>query len=236
MARSNVEEPQNRLERFAIFAGLPQEALERIRRRCRWRRYEPGEPIVDYLDASDDVFFVTVGEARVTIYSLAGKAVSFRDLGPGDVFGEYPAIDGGPRSASVEARTSCLIGSMPAAAFRELLQAEPAVAMALLKQFVMTIRSLTTRVYEFSTLAVNNRIQAEVLRLAHLVPREGKSVGIAPAPTHVEIANRISTHREAVTRELNRLSRIGIIERRGGTLLVRDVDRLATMVHEATGE
>ena len=54
--------------------------------------------------------------------------------------------------------------------------------------------------------------------------------------THVEIANRISTHREAVTRELNRLARIGIIERRSGTLLVRDVDRLATMVQEATGE
>jgi CRP-like cAMP-binding protein len=236
MARSNVEEVQYRLERLAIFAGLPQETLEQIQRRCRWRRYEPGEPIVDYLDASDDVFFITAGEARVTIYSLAGKAVSFRDLGPGDVFGEYPAIDGGPRSASVEARTSCVVASMPVAAFKELLQAEPAVARALLPQLVRTIRSLTTRVYEFSTLAVNNRIQAEVLRLAHMVPREGKSARIVPAPTHVEIANRISTHREAVTRELNRLSRIGIIERRGGTLLVRDIDRLATMVHEATGE
>jgi CRP-like cAMP-binding protein len=236
MARSNVEEPQNHLERLAIFAGLPQEALERIRRRCRWRRYEPGEPVVDYLDASDDVFFIAAGEARVTIYSLAGKAVSFRDLGPGDVFGEYPAIDGGPRSASVEARTSCLVASMSAAAFKELLQTEPAVARVLLTQLVMTIRSLTARVYEFSTLAVNNRIQAEVLRLAHLVPREGKSARIIPAPTHVEIANRISTHREAVTRELNRLSRMGIIERRGDTLLVRDVNRLAAMVHEATGE
>jgi len=94
----------------------------------------------------------------------------------------------------------------------------------------------TTRVYEFGTLAVNNRIQAEMLRLAQLVPREGKIARIDPAPTHVEIANRISTHREAVTRELNRLSRLGIIDRQGGALLVSDVDRLATMVHEATGE
>ncbi len=236
MVQSNVEESQHHLERLAILADLPQEALERIRRRCRWRRYEPGEPIIDYLDASDNVFFITEGEARVTIYSLAGKVVSFRELGAGDVFGEYPAIDDGPRSASVEARTSCVVTSMPAAAFKELLQAEPTVALALLPQLVKTIRSLTTRVYEFSTLAVNNRIQAEVLRLAHLVPGEGKSACIVPAPTHVEIANRISTHREAVTRELNRLSRIGIIERRGGELLVRDIDRLATMVHEATGE
>jgi CRP/FNR family cyclic AMP-dependent transcriptional regulator len=236
MARSNVEEPQNPLERLTIFAGLPQEVLERIRGRCRWRRYEPGEPIVGYLDASDDVFFITEGEARVTIYSLTGKAVSFRDLGPGDAFGEYPAIDGGPRSASVEARTGCHVASMPAAAFKELLQDEPTAAQALMRQLVRTIRALTARVYEFSTLAVNNRIQAELLRLASLVPREGKSAHIVPAPTHVEIANRISTHREAVTRELNRLSRNGIIERRDGSLLVKDVDRLARMVHEATGE
>jgi CRP/FNR family cyclic AMP-dependent transcriptional regulator len=139
MARSNVEEPQNPLERLTIFAGLPQEVLERIRGRCRWRRYEPGEPIVGYLDASDDVFFITEGEARVTIYSLAGKAVSFRDLGPGDAFGEYPAIDGGPRSASVEARTGCHVASMPAAAFKELLQVEPAVSVVKVSRTVEVV-------------------------------------------------------------------------------------------------
>jgi len=125
---------------------------------------------------------------------------------------------------------------MPAAAFRELLQTEPVVAQALLVQFVKRIRALTTRVYEFSILAVKNRIQAELLRLASLGPREGKSARIVPAPTHVEIASRVSTHREAVTRELSRLARIGIIERRGGTLLVKDVEELTEMVHKATGE
>jgi len=235
MARSQVTENQHTLGRIAIFAGLPQAGLQRIDRRCSWRRYEPAEAIVDYLDASDDVFFIALGEVRVTIYSSAGKAVSFRELGTGALFGEYPAIDGGP-SASVEARTSCLVASMPGASFRELLQAEPGVAHALLPRLVKTIRALTTRVYEFSTLAVKNRIQAELLRLASLGPREGKSARIVPAPTHVEIASRISTYLEAVTRELNRLSKIGIIERRGGTLLVKDVDRLAQMVHDATGE
>jgi len=162
--------------------------------------------------------------------------VSFRTLVAGDIFGEYAAIDGGPRSASVEARTSCLIASMSAKEFRKLLKSEPAVAEAVLKGLVRNVRSLTKRVYEFSTLAVNNRIQAELLRLASLVPREGKGAQIVPAPTHVEIASRVSTHREAVTRELNRLSRIGIIESKRGALLVKDVDRLAEMVHQATGE
>jgi CRP-like cAMP-binding protein len=236
MARSPVTQVTGSLAGIAILKDLPPDALERVRQRCTWRTYEAGEPILDYLDPSDDVYFITAGEVRVTIYSVAGKAVTFRHLGPGQIFGEYPAIDRAPRSASVEARSRCTVASMTAASFRHLLDTEPALARALLPHLVANIRALTTRVYEFSTLAVNNRIQAELLRLATLAPPEGKGACITPAPTHVDIASRVSTHREAVTRELNRLARLGLIERRGGALLVKDVERLAAMVHEATGE
>jgi CRP-like cAMP-binding protein len=236
MARSHYKETEFSLSDIAIFVNLSADALDRLQRSCSWRQYEPEEPIVEYLDDSNDVFFIAAGKVRVTLYSSSGKIVNLRDLGTGEVFGEYPAIDGGPRSASVEARTRCVIASMPATSFQELLATEPTVAQALLPQLVTKIRALTTRVYEFSTLAVNNRIQAELLRLANLAPKQGKSARIVPAPTHVEIASRVSTHREAVTRELNRLSRIGIAERQGSALVVKDVDRLAEMVHEATGE
>jgi CRP/FNR family transcriptional regulator, cyclic AMP receptor protein len=236
MERSKIAVLPHTLVGIAIFAGLTPKALEAVHRRCSWRRYEVGEQIVDYLDSSDDVFFVAAGEASVTIYSVAGQAVSFRSLGPGEIFGEYAAIDGEPRSASVEARSSCLIASMSAKEFRRLLETEPLVAQAVMKGLVRNVRSLTKRVYEFSTLAVNNRIQAELLRLASLAPREGKGARLDPAPTHAQIASRISTHREAVTRELNRLSRIGMIERQNGTLIVWDLGRLAAMLHEMTGE
>jgi hypothetical protein len=57
-----------------------------------------------------------------------------------------------------------------------------------------------------------------------------------PCPTHTEIAARVSTHREAVTRELTRLARIGLIEREKNALVVTDLERLAEMVHAASGE
>jgi CRP/FNR family transcriptional regulator, cyclic AMP receptor protein len=237
MAQSYSARPQHySLSGIAILAGLPAKRLERIQRSCAWRRYEPGDFIVHHLDVSDDVFFITAGTARVTIYSQSGKVVSFGELGPGDVFGEYAAIDHCPRSASVEAQTSSLVASMPAVAFLSLLRREPAVTLAVLTQLVRRTRAVTRRVYEVSTLHVNARIQAELLRLARLAPREGEGARIVPIPTHVEIASRVSTHREAVTRELNRLSQLGIIERRSDALLVGDVNLLAQMVHDATGE
>jgi CRP/FNR family transcriptional regulator, cyclic AMP receptor protein len=236
MTRSTVTRADSSLAGIAILARLSPKALEDVQKRCSFRRYGPGESIVDYLDQTDEVFFIISGEVRVTIYSLAGKAVSFRELGPGEVFGEYPAIDRGPRSASVEAHMPCLVATLPGAAFRELIENEPVVAQAMLPQLVTKIRALTTRVYEFSTLAVSNRIQAELLRLASLGARDGTGARIAPAPTHTEIAARVSTHREAVTRELARLSRLGIIEKEKKVLVVKDLERLAEMVHAATGE
>lgn len=165
MAESQTVQPQRSLAAIPLLAGLSPARLKDIEQACSWRRYEPGEPIVEYLDRSDDVFFLVDGEARVIIYSLTGKVVSFHDLSPGDMFGEYPAIDGRPRSASVEARTSCLVALMPAHAFLDLVQSEPAVSQALLKQLVATIRRLSTRVYEFSAhiMAITaRRIYAEM--------------------------------------------------------------------------
>jgi CRP/FNR family transcriptional regulator, cyclic AMP receptor protein len=132
MAQSQAIQSRNSLKGIVIFATLSRDAIERIERCCAWKRYAPGEPILDYLDVSDNVFFITLGEVRVTIYSSVGKAVSFRELAAGEIFGEFPAIDGGSRSASVEARTNCMIASMQGSSFRELLQSEPGLAQALL--------------------------------------------------------------------------------------------------------
>ena len=236
MTQPQANSNPHSLAGVAIFASLTATSLASTEKRCAWRTYEPGDLIINYLDKSDDVYFIVSGEARVTIYSLDGKAVTFCDLAPGEIFGEYAAIDGAPRSAGIEARTRCLVASMRATTFRDLLHSEPVAAMALMRQFVTKLRALTTRVYEFSALAVNNRIQAELLRLAAIALRAGRAAEIDPAPIHADIASRTSTHREAVTRELSRLSKLGIIERRGRSLLVKDIDRLTAMVHEVTGE
>jgi CRP-like cAMP-binding protein len=150
MTKTSVAKPERRLKEVEVLKGLDPASLLRVEETCSWRRYEPDEPIVEYLDRSNDVFFLISGEARVIVYSLAGKAVSFHDLKSGDMFGELPAIDSRPRSASVEARTTCLVASMKATAFLELLQTEQSVLQAVLRQLVGTVRRLSTRVYEFS--------------------------------------------------------------------------------------
>jgi CRP/FNR family cyclic AMP-dependent transcriptional regulator len=224
------------LRDVAIFRDLSGSTIGTLEARCTWRAYERGEQIVGHLEATQDVFFITTGLARVTIYSADGKAVAFRDLHPGDLFGEFSAIDEEPRSATIEALQSSVTASLSPADFRNILAAESEVAMALVRHLVTQARALTSRIYAFSALAVQNRIHGELLRLAYEIGCKSGAVRLVPSPTHALIAARISTHREAVSRELSRLANIGVLRREGTTLCIADVERLALMVEQAINE
>lgn len=224
------------LRSIALLAGLPDDRIAALDKRCRWQHSAAGQLLINHRDPSTDVFFLTAGRVRAVIYSAAGKAVAFRELGTGDMFGELAAIDGRSRSASIEAVEACTMASLDASAFRQLLQAEPAVAGRLTVHLVGMVRVLTDRIYEFSTLAVSNRIHAELLRLARDVDRKNGTALLSPAPRQADIAERISTHREAVAREFSRLHELGIVQRKGSALQISDVNRLARMVSEASGE
>jgi CRP-like cAMP-binding protein len=224
------------LARAAILAGLPQAALARVAAACVWRDFDAGQPILEYQDTSTDVSFLVRGKARVIIYSPEGKAVIFTDLQTGMMFGEIAAIDRGRRSASIEALEPCTVASMSAEKFEALMLDEPSVAVATLRHLAGEVRRLSDRVFEFSTMVVRNRIHAELLRLAGGANAQPSEVVLAPAPSLSDIADRISTHREAVSRELARLVDLGLLSREGKNLRIADMRRLIELVNEAKGE
>lgn len=215
---------------------LPLARRKVLAERCQAHQYKARQEIVSRADASTDVYCVVSGQVRVTTYSASDKEVMFRDLDAGTMFGHVSAIDGGPRSASVVAVKDSFLVSIPADVFQELLRAYPDLAVAVLKELGRLVRLLSERVVDMSTLGVKNRIHAELLRLALKGRRDDNSAVIAPIPTHSEIASRISTHREAVTRELKRLEQQGLVERRRGALVVNDLERLRRLVEDVRGE
>jgi CRP/FNR family transcriptional regulator, cyclic AMP receptor protein len=225
-------EASGTLTRFKLFEGLAAAELRAVEQRCRFRRYVRDSTIVDYQDSETEVFFIINGEVRVTLFSKNGREVSFRDLDAGELFGELSAIDGKPRAANVVALTECVLAAMPNSVFWDLMHRHHSVADAMLRRLTGNIRALTERVFEFSTLAVRNRIHAELLRLARDHDTGARPLKIAPMLTHAELASRLSTHREAVTREIGDLIRLGVLQRSGNDLLVPDLHALERLVAE----
>lgn len=224
------------LEGIAIFRGLEPDVRTGLSRRCRWRRYAPGQTILQYQGEGRDVFFVVRGRVCAIFHSASGREVRFGDIEAGEMFGEFAAIDGEPRTADVVSVTDSLIASMSGDQFWDVLRQYETVGAAILRRLTGIARSTLQRVVEFSTLPVRNRVHAELLRLARTGAQDRATAVISRAPTHAEIASRISTHREAVTRELSELTRAGLIEKRGSDLVIRDVEALESLIEEALDE
>ena len=107
----------NALSKIKPWTSLSDDALTDISRGCRFVGYERGRQVIGYLEESVDVFFVVSGSVRVSIHSMLGKEISYREMGPGNMFGELAAIDGEQRSATVMAHTDAVLVAMPQAVF-----------------------------------------------------------------------------------------------------------------------
>lgn len=188
------------------------------------RHYSEDEIIIAHDEGGRDVFFVLEGRACATIYSESGRAIAYRDIEPGDIFGELSAIDGRPRSASVVALSSVKAARLSEADFRDLVGSCPTFTWALLQHLSVQMRRMTERIQEFSTLVVRKRLIRELLRLAGDSGDTADHLTIEPAPTHFELAGKISTHREAVSRQMSALAKRGFIEKQGGRLTLRNLE------------
>ncbi|HSK42070.1 MAG TPA: Crp/Fnr family transcriptional regulator [Arenibaculum sp.] len=224
------------LDGIDLFKPLSPAERASLARQCAWRRFHADEQIIDHMSETRDVCFVVDGRARVVMYSLSGREISFDDVDAGGFIGELSAIDGKPRSASVVALTETLVAFMPPRPFREIVAGHPDIALCVMQRLASIIRRSTGRIMDLSTLGANNRVHAEVLRLAKPGLRPGNTATISPIPVHSDIASRVSTTRETVARVLGELSRAGIVERRHESLFVRDYARLETMVEDVRGE
>ena len=219
-----------------LLAVLNRTVREKILDQCATRRYAKGEQIVREMEQDDNMYFIDRGKVRVTLFSRDdGREVIFTNLEQGENFGEISIIDGKPRSANVIALTETDMTIMPSPVFRRMFREHPAVAVELLQQLSAMIRRLCDRIFEYSTIAVNNRIHAELLRLAKENLDLDGVARIPNVPTHAQFASRVSCHREAVSRELKSLENAGILAKKNRQFIIPDIRRLQKMVDQVMG-
>jgi CRP/FNR family transcriptional regulator, cyclic AMP receptor protein len=230
------EKVRESLSRVDLLAEVSQAELKKLEKSCSFKRYSAAEQIIDRQSETKDVFFVIDGKVRVVNYSLSGREITLDDLNSGAYFGELAAIDGRPRSASVMALTDCLVASLPQERFLALLEKKPKIALKVMRTLTRIVRTATDRIMDLSTLAANNRVQADLLRLARAHMADKNQAKIAPIPNHSDIASRASTTRETVARVLSDLARHGVVERQKDSLVIHNVQQLSEMVEQVRGD
>ncbi len=197
---------------------------------ARELRARKGQTLMAQGSVADEVYLIRSGLVRVSANSLNGRDIFLRELGPGRLIGEIAALRGEPRLANVVALQPCLLAAMPAPAFRQLVRDAPDLGYWLALQLAARVRHLTEKSTELAAMPVVGRLVSELLRLADAAPRTGDACRITGFPTHAELAARIGSHREAITRELRRLADDGLIAQHGRRLEIMSLARLHNLV------
>src|SRR6516225_7861500 len=161
--------------------------------------------------APDSLYFVMDG--RIRLYRLAptGEQVFQGELGPGDCLKCPRILSQHECHAFAEAIVDTTLEVLSKPLFDRLRRDSMLFNQILVRELIDQMADLDRRLYENSVMPMRVRLHAELLRIARR-RRDGALV-IFPPPTHQDLASRIGSQREAVSKELRRLERGGVIMR-----------------------
>jgi len=171
------------------------------------RRYRKGALLIQEGDAGDTLFILLAGRVKVFASNETDREIVISEVGPGDYVGEM-ALDGGPRSASVEALVPTTCSCVARQDLSIFIGEHPEFAFQLIAKVIARVRVTTATVKRLALLDVYGRLASLVNALA--IERDGVRT-VPYGLTHQDIADRIGSSREMVSRILKDLVAGGYI-------------------------
>lgn len=201
---------------------LSSEERTDLERRGRPRHYRRNMSVFTEGDTSGRVVVITSGRVKASYFTEDGKEALLAIREPGDLLGEFSALDGEPHSTSAIALEPVDALVMSAEDFKSFLTDNPRVSLYLLRSLTRRLRDADTKRVEFLAYDSVGRVAR---RLVELADRFGETsdgeTQIAVKLTQEELAGWAGCSREAASKALQSLRARGWIEtrRRGVTIL-----------------
>lgn len=214
------------LQQLPYFRGLRPEEVELLERQAYRRSLAAGEMILLEGEPAEGLYMVSRGRVRTFRSTPEGREQVLFVLGLGDTFNDGPAFDGGVNLASAQALSSdTTIYLLTTSLMTHLMAVNPSVAVAVVGVLVGRVRRL-------AGLAEDLSLRTTTQRVAKLLLEDSTASNTILLNTQ-EIASRIGTVREVVSRSLRHLERAGAITHRDNHILLVDPRILGALVSEA---
>jgi CRP/FNR family cyclic AMP-dependent transcriptional regulator len=182
--------------------ALPDQLLSEITARGGVRRFPAHAVLITEGDESDALYIVISGSLKVYAANEAGKEVILNTHGPGEYVGEM-ALDGGVRSASVMTLEPTTCAVVPGAQLREFVVSHPDFALHLIRNLIHRMRLLTDSMKSLALEDVYSRVVALLMRLS---VADGEVRVVPQRMTQQDIAERVGSSREMVSRIFKELT------------------------------
>lgn len=191
------------------------DALRELAARGVRHVYRKGKLLIEEGDMAGPIYIVLAGRVRAFAKDLEhDRELTFGSYGPGEYVGEM-SLDGGPRSANVEAETRCECALVTRQTLQGFIAERPEFAFELLAKVISRARVATLSAQQTAFVSAYGRLRRSLMELT--TEDSSGDRFIAPRPKHRELADRIACERSMVSKLLKGLERGGYLEPRGKT-------------------
>ena len=196
------------VEAEQLIAALESPSLRELAARGRVQSFRKDVVIIQEGDYGDTLYILLSGRVKVFATGDNDREVVIDSHGAGEYVGEM-SLDGGPRSASVITVEPTVCSVVTRVTLRDHIAKHPDFAFDLMAKVIRRARRATMNVKNLALLDVYGRVARLLTDLA--VEREGQRV-VPERLTHQDIADRVGSSREMISRLFKDLTTGGYLE------------------------
>lgn len=207
------------LARVPLLAGLSPAEREALAARAVGKSYRAGERLFNEGEPCPGMYVLLTGRVKIFKTSASGREIMLAVEEAPSTVAEVPLFDGGPYPASVTALDDVTAWLIRKEDFRQACRQNPELALKLLAVTGRRLRQLVGLLEAVTFGSVRQRLARALLDFAG---EAGCNTFVLPV-TQEELALRLGTVREVISRNLSRFQAEGLlrIQRREVTVLDR---------------
>lgn len=228
-----LDEKATALSRTALFCTIAPSEQRLLAHHAIVRRLARGDILFVAEEEAEGMFVIVSGSVRAFRVSSEGREQVIHVEHAGATLAEVPVFDGGAYPATASAEEESVVLFIDKRDFREFLLTHPAVALTALKLLAGRLRSHAELVESLSLREVGQRLAQLFISEARErgSMADGRIEVILPL-SHQQLAARVGSVREVVTRALTRLQKDGLVFIHGHRVVIPDHDRLAAYAED----
>ncbi|MFQ6092832.1 MAG: Crp/Fnr family transcriptional regulator [bacterium] len=210
------------LKKSLLFSELSEGDLSEVANITTARRFARGEAIFSEGDPADELFILSSGRIEIFKLSADGKRQILRTVVSGEMFAEAAMFSGKTYPAYADALTECEILCIAKGDLLNLLHTNPQLSLKMLGALSSLLRELTTLIEDLSLREVSARLAKFLLDCSVKADRDFFQLEMKM----MELAHKIGTVSETLSRTLRKMRLMGIIDIKGKTINILDKEVL----------
>ena len=204
---------------FPVFSGLSDHQLKAVRDIAVEKKFRKGEIIFSEGDEGNGFYIIAAGMVKISKVSPEGKEHILHIYDEGKSFGEVPVFAGDHFPAMAEAITKTAVLFFPRSDFKNLLGANPSLAMKMLADLSTKLRQFTVQIENLSLKEIPARLASY---LVYVSEEQGGTNDVSLAISKGQLASLLGTIPETLSRIFAKLSNQNLIQVEGRLITILD--------------